>query len=392
MANIFTGIGPLISAATDATADGNWPAFSGGGFGGYAAIVTGPMGTVVTGVGAVVSLSAPAYSLLAAGSPSIQTTLAATAPQGQLSAFTGLANKSLAPTGQLSASGTSTVLSKANLTAPTGALDSSGSVAQNGRAILSAPQLASLIGYAGDVLSVTTPMGTLTASGTSGSTSSVIATLPMAVLVASGTANGHAEAVLTAPLLVATPNSKAFVLAPMATLKAIGTAVVAVTYEAYALNIKHETPPGATPVDEMTRYTNFPFNQIVRYQGSYFGVAADGLYLLGGTTDYAAVTPTLVSYAFKTAMEDDNTPNLKTVLSAYFSGRVGPATTVSLYPGEPNAKPYTYTTSRDATPQSYRQKFGRGIKERYYALGMAGSGVLELDTIEPEVMKLTRKI
>ena len=91
----------------------------------------------------------------------------------------------------------------------------------------------------------------------------------------------------------------------MGQLTFIGTAVVAVTYEAYAVNLQHKGTD--SPVDEITRYTNFPFERIVRYQNSYFGVAADGLYLLEGTTDHA--TPaTTIPWEFKTHLTDFENP------------------------------------------------------------------------------------
>jgi len=171
-------------------------------------------------------------------------------------------------------------------------------------------------------------------------------------------------------------------------VKFSGHTVVAVTYEAYSVNLKHTSEK---PIDEVTRHTNLPFDQIVRWGNSYYGAGATGLFLLGGTTDYAAVA-TAIPWTFKTAMTDDETPVKKTVRAVRFAGRVGPSATVTIYPGEPGSTPYTYTTPRDATAQNYRQVLGRGIKARYYALGMAGDGVFELDTFEPEVDKLTRKL
>jgi hypothetical protein len=51
---------------------------------------------------------------------------------------------------------------------------------------------------------------------------------------------------------------------------AIGTAVVAVTHEAYAVNLRSEVEGGG---NEVTRYTDYPFERIVRWRGSYYGMA-----------------------------------------------------------------------------------------------------------------------
>lgn len=164
--------------------------------------------------------------------------------------------------------------------------------------------------------------------------------------------------------------------------------VVTVTYEAYAVNLKHNPKPRIEPVDEVTRYTNYPFNQIVRYKNQYYGIANGGIYLIGGNTDSGTAIP----WAWKTALEDNNTLEKKTVRSAYFSGRVGPDAEITVYTGESGQNAYTYTTPRDASPQNYRKVFGRGIKGRYYAVGVTGDTTLDLDGWDLEVDKHARKI
>jgi len=228
----------------------------------------------------------------------------------------------------------------------------------------------------------------LLVSATTGSVAAVRATLPMLTASISITAQAFAVIEAALPMLVAGPFGRIVSMLPMAQISLSGHTVVSVTYEAYSVNLKHTSEK---PIDETTRHTNLPFDQIVRWGNSYYGAGATGLYLFGGTTDYAG-TPTKVPWVFKTAMTDDRVPQKKTVRAVRFAGRVGPAATVTIYPGEPGSTPYTYTTPRDDTVQNYRQVLGRGIKARYYALGMAGDGVLELDTFEPEVDKLTRKL
>lgn len=178
-------------------------------------------------------------------------------------------------------------------------------------------------------------------------------------------------------------------MAPSARLVAVGHAVVAVSYEAYSLNLKHQD---ADSPDELTHYTNYPFDRIVRYKNSYYGMNATGLYLLEGTTDFAEPAPTLVPWAFKTAMTDFELPNLKTVNWAYFGGRMGPAATISIHYGDTGEQNYAYTTPRGASAQNYRQPFGRGIKSRYYAFEAEGAGVLSLDSILFDVAKMARKV
>jgi len=174
----------------------------------------------------------------------------------------------------------------------------------------------------------------------------------------------------------------------MGRLTAIGTAVITATYEAYAVNLKHTPRGNEQPTDEVTHYTNFPFTHVVRYKNSYYGANSTGLYLLEGTTD--AATP--IPFAVKTAMTDFKSPTKKTLASAYFGGRFGPASTITLTAGEDTPASYTYSTPRDQNAQNYRQTFGKGLKARYYQLAVAGSDTLELDSIELDVHNLTRRI
>ena len=160
------------------------------------------------------------------------------------------------------------------------------------------------------------------------------------------------------------------------------------TYEAYAVNLNHTPRPGAEPVDETTRYTNFPFDYVMRRAGNYYGVNRTGIFLLAGETDNGALIP----WGFKTALTDFKTPLKKTVVSAYLGGRLGPAATLQLQVGEASTQTHSYSTPRGADAQNYRQSFGLGNKARYYALGASGTGALELDNIEFNTHTLTRRI
>jgi len=255
---------------------------------------------------------------------------------------------------------------------------------------LSVTTRAKLVGYGGAVCSVTVGSATLTATGTTGGVASVQATCPLFELTSEATAQNHGGASLVAPSPRLGVQAQAWLTAPSARLTAIGSAVVTATYEAYAVNLGHR--PRVTnqelPIDEVTHYTNFPFTHVVRYKNSYYGANSTGLYLLEGTTDDGTAIP----WAVKTAMDDFKTPVKKTVAAAYFGGRFGPASTVQLHAGEDTPNTYSFSTPRDALAQNHRQVFGKGVKERYFALGASGTGTVELDTIELETHNMTRRI
>lgn len=234
------------------------------------------------------------------------------------------------------------------------------------------------------------PMMALSTSTTTSGLLTASLSIPIMSVGATGTLQTRGWAELSIPMLVPVVSVTSDLSIPMLALDAVITAVVTVSYEAYSVNLTHKPrAQGQEPaVDETTHYTNFPFDRIVRYQGGYFGVAADGLYLLGGTTDDGVAIP----YAVKTCIDDFGAAEKKTVASGYFGGRLGPDTTITLSAGEAGAESYTYSTPRGQLAQNHRERFGRGVKDRYFALGMAGAGELELDSVELEINKLTRRI
>lgn len=365
------------------------PALSLAAFSGGAANATIPSITVSAFGGGNAALQMPAIGLSAsasAGGNSANLTL----PKLSLSSFGG-GNATLAlPALQLATTGVISVLGQANLILPSITVAGTGTVSStvNAELKLSAFQM---VGYSGAVCSLTLTNGiTLQASGTLGSVGRAQMTLPAFEMVATGTTQNYGSADLLLPAIRMVPSAQAWLTLPAFTLTAIGSAVVTATYEAYALNLNHTPVPGQQqqPTDEMTRYTDFPFTHIVRYQNSYFGVAAGGLYLLEGTTDDGAE----INYAVQTAKTDFGTPEKKTVTYVYFGGRLGAAETVTLFAGDDTPVAYNYTTPRGAAIQNYRQAFGRGIKDRYYAIGVSGSKEFELDTLDLNVDQLTRRI
>ena len=380
-------------------------------YSGVVAVLSAPSPTAVAYAGTKVSLSAPMATLLItvgagadgldAPSPTLfslghessgERAAFLTAPRPTLSTLTGANAKMVASMPTMSAAGTVTGWGDVSLTTPKPTLASTGTVSGVADVPLSAPS-PNLIGYSGAVCSVTlTGAAAVLATGTTGSIGGAAVTCPLFELTASATVENRGSAELLAPAAQLGQSALAYLAAPSATLVAIGHAVVTATYEAYAVNLGHQPKPGKEPVDEVTRYTNFPFTHIVRYQNSYFGANSTGLYLLEGTTDYASPTPTAIPWAFKTAMTDFKSQQHKTVASAYFGGRLGAAATVSLHVGEDGPQTYSYATVRTDHAQNYRQVFGKGTKARYYALGASGTGTMELDDIDLDVHNLTRRI
>jgi hypothetical protein len=336
-------------------------------------------------------LFAPSPRLLAIGRDMTGANAAYLRAPSPTLAFFGGANASLkAPRATLAITGTFTNFGRASLSAPSATLEASGTVSGTGSfdPFLKAPS-GLLVGYGGALASITlTGKASLQASGTAGSTGQAAITAPLFELVASGTAQNHGSANLLAPVARLGATAQAYLIAPAGRLEAIGTATVVATFEAYATNLLHAAREGMPTVDEVTRYTNFPFTHIVRYQGSYFGANSTGLYLLEGTTDDGAS----IAYNMQTHPDTMGSPALKTMVSAYMSGRIDPELTATVVAGEDNPQTYSYDSPRGATAQTHRVKFGRGVKDRYLAVGLSGNGALELDTIDLEISNLKRRI
>lgn len=288
-----------------------------------------------------------------------------------------------------SSSGTVTILASSALTLPALTLTSSVTVASTASVQARLPSL-EMSSYSGAVCSVTVGGLTIQATGTTGSVGRANVTLPLFELNATAVLQATASANLTLPSLGLAPTAQAQLSLPTLKLTSIGSAVVTATFEAYATNLKHNPRGNEQPVDEVTHYTNFPFTHVVRYQNSYYGANSTGLYLLEGTTDDATPIP----WNWKTATTDFKSPQNKTVASAYFGGRLGPADTITLHAGEgAKVQTYSYTTPRGALAQNYRQVFGKGIKShRYYTLEASGTGELALDDISLDVHNLSRRI
>lgn len=297
------------------------------------------------------------------------------------------------PTPLLAASGTGTVVGRARLAMPSAALIASGTTGSVGEAVLSLAQRYSLLGYSGAVLSITLTGGyTVVASGTQGSIGKAVLKLPLFELVASGSLDGVSTANLTMPMLRPAASGLAYLMAPSARLVATGYAVIAATYEAYAMNMLMPPipDPSVTTANQITHYTNYPFTQIVRYNGSYFGVGSDGLYLLEGDTDNNDPIP----WAIQTAMTSFGSKQMKRVVSVYVSGRVLSEIDFTVVVGEESEDIYHYTTPRSVAAQNYRQQFGKGLRSTYYAFGMAdpAGNFVEIDSINIEVEVLERAI
>lgn len=308
-------------------------------------------------------------------------------PSVLVSGFGGANAGASLPKPTLVSSGTVTRLASVSITSPRAVIASSGTTTATARAnIVFGYRLSAFLmsAYGGAVSKAVTGFAEVAATGTGGGISSFLAVMPSARVEAAGTQQRYARAAVVMPSVRLGAVIQAWITSPSFQVIAIGTRTTAPTYEAYALNLKHN----AEVLDELTHFTNYPFDKIIRYQNSYFGVNSTGLYLLEGATDDTAPIP----YSVKTKLTDFGTDQKKTPEAAVFGGRLGPDATVTVYTGETEDDVYAYTTPRGQDVQNYRQKFGKGLKARYYAFGIQGDGAMSIDTVSFDLATLKRRI
>lgn len=323
-------------------------------------------------------------------------TLEARMPRFTLEAFGGAQLRAAMPMPTLQATGTGVVIGRINATMPMPTLEASGITGSVGRIDATLRGGFTLEAYGGAVIEAILQDGfTLQASGTTGAVGRLTATMPMFELEAHASADQVGRIDATMPMIRPVASAVLDVLMPMFRLVASGHAVVAVDYEAYTMNLVGPVDldlrsPHSPSGREITRYTNFPFDQIVRHGDKYYGVSSTGLYLLGGDTDDGAPIP----WAFRTATTDFGTIQRKTVVSAYLGGKVMPTATATIFAGEAGEINYTYPVPPSATNQNYRVRFGRGLKTRYFALEMADArgGDVRADSIDFEINTMTRAL
>lgn len=343
-----------------------------------------PMPTVTGNGGATAAMALPMLTINARAVRNGLNAAELELPAITISGASGASAPMVVPAITLSASATTTLLGRAEISLPALTLNASGTVSLTARAELTLPSI-NLAGYAGALMSATVGGVQIEASGTTAIAGRAELTLPLFELDASATLENVGRAELTLPAIQSTPWAVAWMTLPGVTLTAIGEAVVAVTHEAYAVNLRTSTEAGG---NEVTRYTDYPFERIVRWRGSYFGMAADGLYLLEGTTNDGEP----IEWALQTATTDFGRAEKKNTASGYVGGRLGPAATFTVYTGEKSENAYPYTTPRGQTAKNHRQRFGRGLDARYYAFGLSGDGEFEMDDLDIEVVMRTRRI
>lgn len=201
------------------------------------------------------------------------------------------------------------------------------------------------------------------------------------LLRASGDTQNTGTARMQLPALQMAPTGHAWLVGPSLTAYAVAGEVVATTYEAYAINLT----TGA-----VTRYINYPFDNIVRLGDAFFGITATGIYRIGGDLD--ALAP--IAAEFETFPTDFREKNFKRIPYAYLSGRAENGITLSVCADEGESFAYESDFGETGTATNHRVTVGKGIRGVYYSLRVANAdgGSMEIDELSVQVGSTQRGV
>ena len=333
----------------------------------------------------------PRISARAALAPAGVAELTGPSPIARLAAGHHISARGVSP--GLNASGTVTTVLNARITGPAAVVIASGKGGSTGEARLTTTSPFTVRARMGAVARVSAAASLLRASTAAGATGVLKAEGPGPLLRASATQHSFGSAILVGPMLRPVPSGSAVITGPAPRITSSSLTVAPTTYEAYATNLRYDRENERERVverggNEVTRYTSYPFERIIRFRDSYYGITPAGMYLLEGETDDGVP----IQWALRTGTTDFDMPTKKNPAYAYVGGRLGPAAEFTVLTGEKSDNSYTYTTPRGQTAQNYRQIFGRGLDARYYAFAIAGDGEFEVDDLTFEVTPRTRRI
>lgn len=136
-------------------------------------------------------------------------------------------------------------------------------------------------------------------------------------------------------------------------------------------------------------FENYAFNSFAKIGGRYFGLKADGLYLLEGDTDDTLPIRASVSFG----KQDFGTPSKKNMTRAYVGGSSTGALLLKIITGD--GTEYIYA-ARDAAAFLRQQRFdvGRGLQSNYFTFELFNQEGcdFELDTVEFFAADFSRRI
>jgi len=134
------------------------------------------------------------------------------------------------------------------------------------------------------------------------------------------------------------------------------------------------------------QYDNYNFSSFCKFNGLYYGIKADGLYLLQGATD--AGLP--IHSAIVTAVTDLGLAQVKSCSAVYVGGSGTGSMRIQVMA---KGLTYTYVSTPPTTFAGWRTKIGRGIRSKYWQFGVynVGGAAFQIDEMAVYPVKLRRR-
>ena len=150
-------------------------------------------------------------------------------------------------------------------------------------------------------------------------------------------------------------------------------------YQVYALNLKNLG---------LSKYTNFNYNSLCKFQGKYYGINSTGLYLLEGDKDNGTEIDAIV----ETGRDDMNMRNLKRIVDAFITMKAKGEYILTLV--NKDGTEYDYPiVSRVTTLETYKADTGRGTLSQLWGLkfkNIAGAK-FEVESVELNVAETKKR-
>ncbi len=182
-----------------------------------------------------------------------------------------------------------------------------------------------------------------------------------------------ARGTIVGPGLVAVPVARGAIVGPSAVVQGVALLDVPVEYEAYSINLA----TGA-----VTRYTEFPFDQILRFGNKHFGVRPDGIYELTGDTDDGDP----IAASVKTFPTDFGVTNFKRIPYVYLMGRFGGDMEVGAQVNEGSEYTFPAPAIRGSGVHALRAKIAQGIKGNAWSFTFSNVDGADFDIERAEAL------
>jgi PKD repeat protein len=173
--------------------------------------------------------------------------------------------------------------------------------------------------------------------------------------------------------------STAYLVLPMFTLDAYAKSVAIEQYSVYAVNLKNMG---------ISKYTNYNFNSLCKWQGQYFGINDNGLYVLEGDNDHG----TAISAVIETGRDDFKMRNIKRLADAFLTMR-GDGEYVFGFITEEGEVYEFPVTSNELDAGTIKIDGGKGGRSQYWGIrfrNVAGAK-FEIEALEINAEMLRRR-